>query len=228
MRGPLGIVLLPKGDPRGEGVLVASKGKVSLFLDRDRDGKADEEQVVATGWKESFHQVDTVGLAQDPKDGSYYFGLGTQNFADAYVIDKNTGRAQFDIKNTYGTIQRLSVDFSKRETVCTGVRFTCSLAFNPAGDLFATEQEGALQFLADLGAAKLNAFVSNFFFQFSPVQLIQFRQSAFFLRQRSMRNPLGTCLPAPRPRAKPTSSHSRTPTSSFARICGRFVSSSSC
>lgn len=143
MRGPIGIVLLPKNDPRGEGVFVASKGKVSLFLDKDRDGKADEEQIVAKGWKESFHSVDTVGLAQDPKDGSLYFGLGTQNFADAYVIDKNTGRAQFDIKNTYGTIQRLSADFSKRETVCTGVRFTCSLAFNPAGDLFATEQEGA-------------------------------------------------------------------------------------
>ncbi len=143
MRGPIGMVLLPKDDPRGDGVLVASKGKISLFLDRNRDGKAEEEKIVATGWKESFHGVDTVGLAQDPKDGSYYFGLGTQNFADAYVIDKNTGRSQFDIKGTHGTIQRLSADFSKRETVCTGVRFTCALAFNSAGDLFATEQEGA-------------------------------------------------------------------------------------
>jgi len=32
--------------------------------------------------------------------------------------------------------------FSKRETVCTGVRFTCGLAFNGLGDLFATDQEG--------------------------------------------------------------------------------------
>lgn len=143
MRGPIGIVLLPKDDPRGEGVLVASKGKISLILDKNRDGKAEEERVVASGWKESFHNVDTVGLAQDPKDGSFYFGLGTQNFADAYVIDKNTGKALFDIKGTHGTIQKLSADFSSRETVATGVRFTCSLAFNAAGDLFATEQEGA-------------------------------------------------------------------------------------
>jgi putative heme-binding domain-containing protein len=143
MRGPIGIALLPKEDPRGDGVLVASKGKVSLFLDKNRDGKAEEEIVIATGWKVGFQAVDTIGLAVDPKDGSIYFGLGTQNFADPYVIDKNTGRSLYDIKSTHGTIQRLSADYSKRETVCTGVRFTCALAFNREGDLFASEQEGA-------------------------------------------------------------------------------------
>ena len=38
MRGPVGMALTPEGDPRGDGVFVASKGKVSFFPDRDGDG----------------------------------------------------------------------------------------------------------------------------------------------------------------------------------------------
>jgi hypothetical protein len=53
-------------------VIVGSKGKVSLFADRNGDGRADEEKVIATGWGESFHGVDTVGVALDPKG---WFGL---------------------------------------------------------------------------------------------------------------------------------------------------------
>ncbi len=143
MRGPIGIALLPKGDPRGEGVIVASKGKVSLFLDKDRDGRADQEQVIATGWPEIFQAVDTLGIAVDPKDGSIYFGRGCANFVEAYLIDKTTGESKYRLNDERGTIQRLSADFKTRETICTGVRFTCALAFNRNGDLFAAEQEGA-------------------------------------------------------------------------------------
>jgi len=143
LRGPIGMALLPKNDPRGEGVFVASKGKVSLIVDKDRDGVADEEIIVAKGWKEIFQSVDAIGLAVDPKDGSIYFGLGTENFANGYLINAGTGQSGYKITTEHGTIQRVSADFSKRETVCTGVRFTCALAFNRHGDLFASEQEGA-------------------------------------------------------------------------------------
>ncbi len=143
LRSPIGLALLPKDDPRGDGVLVASKGKVSLILDKDRDGRADEEKVIATGWNELSHGVDTLGLAVDPKDGSIYFGLGCANFVDAYQIDRASGSARYHLDDIHGTIQRLSADFSTRETICTGVRFTCALAFNRDGDLFATDQEGA-------------------------------------------------------------------------------------
>lgn len=143
LRAPLGMALTARNDPGGEGIFVASKGKVSLILDKDRDGRADEEKVLATGWPELPHGVDTLGLAVDPKDGSIYFGLGCANFVDAYLIDKGTGRSRYSLEDIHGTIQRLSSDFSKRETVCTGVRFTCALAFNRQGDLFATDQEGA-------------------------------------------------------------------------------------
>src|SRR6185436_16744815 len=143
LRGPIGMAITAKDDPRGDGVFVASKGRVSFIVDKDRDGRADEEKIIAKGWPESFHNVDTLGVAIHPNDGSVYFGLGCANFVDAYLIDKTTGRANYDINDIRGTIQRISPDFSKRETICTGVRFTCALAFNGQGDLFATEQEGA-------------------------------------------------------------------------------------
>ncbi|CAN5140711.1 hypothetical protein BH23VER1_BH23VER1_04330 [soil metagenome] len=143
LRGAIGIALLPENDPRGDGVFVASKGRVSLIVDRDRDGIGDEEIVVATGWKENFTNVDATGLAVDPVDGSIYFCLGVENFANAYLVDPETGESAFDLATDRGTIQRVTADFSKRETVSTGVRFACSLEFNRFGDLFATEQEGA-------------------------------------------------------------------------------------
>jgi hypothetical protein len=41
IRAPIGMALTPPGFKHGEGVLVASKGKVSLLLDTDRRSKAD-------------------------------------------------------------------------------------------------------------------------------------------------------------------------------------------
>lgn len=143
LRGPIGIALLPAGDPRGDGLYVASKGKISLILDKDRDGVGDEEIVVSTGWKENFTNVDATGLAVDPKDGSLYFCLGVENFANAYLVDPATGKSNFNLSTDRSSIQRVTADYQTRETVCTGVRFACALAFNREGDLFATEQEGA-------------------------------------------------------------------------------------
>jgi hypothetical protein len=116
MRGPIGMALTAKDDPRGDGVFAASKGKVSLILDKDRDGRADEEKVIASGWPVNTHGVDTLGVAIDPKDGSIYFGIGCASFVEAYLIDKATGRSGYDIHDVRGTIQHLSADFSKRET----------------------------------------------------------------------------------------------------------------
>ena len=142
LKGPIGLALLPAGDARGEGVFVASKAKLSLLLDRDRDGQAEEEIVVATGWPETFHGVDTLGVAVHPQDGSVYFSIGCTNFADGYLRDAS-GKSTYRLDSPRGTVQRMSADLKTRETVATGVRFLCALAFNRQGDLFATEQEGA-------------------------------------------------------------------------------------
>ena len=141
IRGPIGILLTPKGYEKGQGLFVANKGKVSLIVDTDGDDKADKEIVVAQGWKEIPQAVDALGVAMD-KAGNLYFGLGTADYANAYLKTKD-GKALFDINSDRGTIQKLSPDFRKRETVCTGIRFPVGLSFNRHGDLFCTDQEGA-------------------------------------------------------------------------------------
>jgi putative heme-binding domain-containing protein len=141
LRAPIGMALTPPGYKHGDGVFVACKGKLSLIVDTDGDGKADREIVVAQGWKELPHNVDALGVAVGP-DGSLYFGLGTADFTNAYLIDRD-GKAHYDLKGERGTVMKVSPDFSKREIVATGVRFSVGLAFNRHGDLFATDQEGA-------------------------------------------------------------------------------------
>ncbi len=141
LRGPIGVVLTPPNYAKGRGLFVPSKGKVSLIVDTDSDDRADKEIVVATGWDEIPQNVDAVGIAMDAEQ-NLYFGLGTANYANAYLIDER-GQAAYDIHSDRGTVQKVSADFSRRETVCTGVRFPIAFAFNRRGDLFCTEQEGA-------------------------------------------------------------------------------------
>src|SRR4029453_2263803 len=102
----------------------------------------DTEKVVATGWPLSFHGVDALGVAIDPKDQAVYFGVGTTNFADPLLMDKQ-GASHYDIKGERGTIMRVAPDLKSREIVCTGIRFSVGMAFNSQRDLFCTDQEGA-------------------------------------------------------------------------------------
>ncbi len=158
LRGPIGMAVIPHGhvllkddrdasdgavpvDGRAEGVVVASKGKVSAIIDWDGDGTADEERVIADGWEEIPPNVDTIGVAIDAA-GAIYFGLGTAAYNNAYLIDEQ-GQAHYDLASDRGTIQRIEPDLSRRSIVCTGVRFTIGLDFDEHGELFATDQEGA-------------------------------------------------------------------------------------
>jgi putative heme-binding domain-containing protein len=142
IHAPIGAALTPPGYARGQGVFVAAKNRVSLVVDTNGDDKADEEITVAT-WEEpsSQHGVDGLGCAVGP-DGSIYFSVGAADFGNGYQLDKD-GKAHYRLESDRGTIQRVSPDFSKRETVCRGIRFAVGLAFNKNGDLFATDQEGA-------------------------------------------------------------------------------------
>ncbi|HLU47371.1 MAG TPA: hypothetical protein VK116_04780, partial [Planctomycetota bacterium] len=141
LRAPIGMALTPPGYRHGFGVFVASKGKLSLIVDKDGDDRADDEIIVATGWPELPHGVDTLGVAVG-RDESIYFGLGCTNYTNAYLIDPRTKKAGYRLDSERGTILRVSPDFSRREIVCTGIRFPVGLAFNRHGDLFATDQEG--------------------------------------------------------------------------------------
>ncbi len=145
-KAPLTLTLSPQGrgegtKPKAGGVIVASKGKVSAIIDYDGDGKADEEKIIATGWKEIPQNVDAIGVAIDSA-GAIYFGLGTAAYNNAYLID-DQGKAHFDIHSERGTVQRIEPDLSKRSAVCTGVRFTIGMGFDEHDELFASDQEGA-------------------------------------------------------------------------------------
>ena len=141
LRGPIGMALTPPGCPHGRGVIVAAKGKCSIIADRDGDGKADGEVVIADGWTELAHGVDALGVAVHPADRSIYFGIGTRDFTDAYGLGKDATPYRLDSER--GTILRIAPDLRSREIVATGIRFPVALRFNALGDLFATDQEGA-------------------------------------------------------------------------------------
>jgi len=142
LRAAIGMDLTPPGYKHGDGVFVASKGKCSLIADTDRDGKADKETVIAEGWTELPHGVDALGVAFNKKDGSVYFGIGTTNFTNPYLVGKD-GQATYSLKGEHGTVMRVAPDFKSREVFATGIRFPVGLRFNKAGELFATDQEGA-------------------------------------------------------------------------------------
>ncbi len=142
LRAPIGMALTPPGYARGQGMFVAAKGKLSLIVDTNGDDRADEEIIVAEGWKELSHGVDALGVAID-HEGNIYFGLGTASYTNPYLIDKSTGQAGYDLHSERGTILKVSPDFKQRQIYCTGIRFSVALAINSLGDLFCTDQEGA-------------------------------------------------------------------------------------
>ncbi len=152
LRGPIGMAVIPAGHallqrggkpiPTAGGVIVASKGKVSALIDFDGDNVAETERIIASGWQEIPPNVDTIGIAVHPEDGSIYFGLGTAAYNNAYLLDE-TGQSAFDLASERGTVQRIKPDLSGRETVCTGVRFTIGMDFDRHHELFVTDQEGA-------------------------------------------------------------------------------------
>jgi putative heme-binding domain-containing protein len=142
LRSPIGMDLTPPGYKLGQGLVVAAKGKCSLIVDTNGDGKADKEIVIAEGWKELPHGVDALGAAFDRRDGSIYFGLGTTDYTNAYQVGRD-GKAGYSLKDERGTILRIAPDLKSREIVATGIRFPVAIRFNKLGDLFCTDQEGA-------------------------------------------------------------------------------------
>ncbi len=133
---PVGMVWAP------EGLYVSSHGKVSLLRDVDGDGKADVEEIVASGWPPTdvgSGGVDATAVTRDA-EGNLYFGLLVADYSNAYRI--KDGVSHYEINSPRGTIQKLSARTHKLETIATGMRVPYTLAFNAAGDLFVTDQEG--------------------------------------------------------------------------------------
>lgn len=153
------------------GLFVSSKGKVSLLRDTDRDGAADLEEIVASGWPETdvgSGGVDATAVTLDA-EGNAYFGLLVADYSNAYRLRRrqelkpgeiawlkeqgrwrepsavDSGNDQFslyDPRSQRGTIQKWEARTKQLSTIATGIRVPVALAFNRAGDLFNTDQEG--------------------------------------------------------------------------------------
>ena len=125
-----------------EGIYVSSQGKVSLLIDVDKDGRADTEEIIATGWPPTdvaSGGVDATAVCLDRK-GNAYFGLLVADYSNPYRL--KDGTPHYDVSSPRGTIQKWNKDSRKLETIATGLRVPYHLAFNRAGDLFCTDQEG--------------------------------------------------------------------------------------
>lgn len=138
---PIGMALTPPNYKRGRGLFVACRSMLLLLLDRNGDDVIDDEIVVATGWPPLHHDVDALGVAVAP-DGRLYFGLGTSDYTNAYLVDA-AGAGHYDLASERGTILEVDPDFKTRRIFCTGIRFPVGIHFDRAGELFATDQEGA-------------------------------------------------------------------------------------
>jgi glucose/arabinose dehydrogenase len=106
-------------------LFISYRGSVEYVEDRDGDGVSDRRKVVVNNLPSfGLHQND--GLALGP-DRYLYLGMGS-------TCDHCTER---DPRN--GTILRFRPDGSGLEVYASGLRNPYDLAFNAAGDLFATD-----------------------------------------------------------------------------------------
>lgn len=125
------------------GLYIASQGRVIRLRDKG-DGTADLE-TVTSGWVKptgaAGSNLDSIGIAAN-KRGEIFFGLGCDQWFAAYRVNKETGKSDYNIYSERGTVMKI-LPGGKREVICTGMRFPVGMAFNAAGDLFTTDQEGA-------------------------------------------------------------------------------------
>ena len=153
------------------GLYVSSKGKVSLLKDTNGDGVADVEETITSDWPPTdvgSGGVDATAVTLD-REGNVYFGLLVADYSNGYRLRKRKdlkpeevmwlkdhGRwpepsaadsaddqfSLYDLKSRRGTIQKWDARTKQLSTVATGIRVPVALAFNRAGDLFNTDQEG--------------------------------------------------------------------------------------
>lgn len=125
------------------GLYIASRNRIIRL--RDKGDGTGALETVAKGWVKAAvaggSALDTFGIAIDARS-NIFFGLGCDAWLNPYLTN-SAGGSGYKLNSERGTIQELSPDWKQRKTVATGLRFTVALAFNSAGDLFCTDQEGA-------------------------------------------------------------------------------------
>jgi putative heme-binding domain-containing protein len=118
---------------RGDTVFIGTSEEIRIYLDKNKDGKADTSWTFFNDIPHSKHPYEwTCGLNFGP-DGWLYFVLSTDSW--------NAG-ASPDPKGFRGSILRVSHDGKQVERLATGIRSVYGMAFSQLGDLFFTDNEG--------------------------------------------------------------------------------------
>jgi putative heme-binding domain-containing protein len=118
---------------KGDTVFIGTSQQIRVYLDRDKDGKADTSWTFFDEVPYSQHPYEwTCGLNFGP-DGWLYFVMSTDSW--------NAG-ASPDPKGYRGAILRISPDGKQVERLATGIRSVYGMGFNRHGDLFFIDNEG--------------------------------------------------------------------------------------
>ena len=116
----------------GDSILVAHKPEVLRLRDSDGDGRADQLDVVASGWgcSDDYHDW-TTALVRD-RNGDLFVGLGSDYSQNKRPADNDRWRGTILKIDSNGTVS----------PVATAFRFPMGLAFDRNQNLFATDNQG--------------------------------------------------------------------------------------
>jgi len=124
-----------------EELYVASLGKITALHDQDGDGHVDKIRDIVSNLPGGIQPVHANNDLIIGPDGRLYFGVGS------------TSDASPEIYQYAASILSVNLDGSNLRVEATGVRNPYDMAFNRAGDLFATDNgpdgEGASTFPPD-------------------------------------------------------------------------------
>jgi len=116
----------------GDSILVSHKPEVLRLRDSDDDQRADQFDVVASGWgyTDDYHDW-TTGLVRDVS-GNLYVGLGSDYSQNKRPADNDRWRGTVLKIDSTGTIHPMAMSF----------RFPMGLAFDSQQRLFVTDNQG--------------------------------------------------------------------------------------
>jgi putative membrane-bound dehydrogenase-like protein len=112
---------------RGDELYVASLGLISVISDQDGDGLAEQRRVIVRDLPVRLFPLHQNNAIKFGPDGRLYFGLGAGN---------NSAEETHELT---ATILSVNPDGSDIQVYARGLRNAYGLAFNAAGDLFATD-----------------------------------------------------------------------------------------
>ncbi len=123
----------------GDAIDVINKYGLLRLFDDDGDGHVDRTEQIASGWGHTRDYHDwAVGLERDA-EGNYYIALPCEQDKRSEAAAHLRGRALRLVP------REPTVDDPRRfalEETCAGLRFPQGLALSPAGELFATDNQG--------------------------------------------------------------------------------------